>query len=191
MYADAALDAMITHNSYANNATCIAFINILWQLISMQRTPDSSWWVETYCSVAKDLEGTTQYSPRSSTYSYRGSLWQYTEMVIKDAVKQDLSVEEACEKWGSGANLMETVPSVIYILTKYSASAEEAIIRAINDTIDNDTIGSIVGAAVGALHGLSGLPSRWIEGLTGRTRSSDDGQVFKLILLAKKRFWIT
>lgn len=191
MYADAALDAMLTHNSYANNATCIAFVEILWQLLSVHVIPDSSWWVNEYCSIAKDLEGNTQYAPRSSAYSYRGSLWHYTELLIKDALKQNLSVKEACEKWGSWASLLETVPSVLYILTKHADNAEEAIIRAVNDTGDNDTIGSIVGAAVGALHGLRGLPSRWIEGLTGRTRSSDDGQVFKLILLAKKRFWIT
>ena len=190
MYADAALDAMLTHNSYANNATCIAFVTILWQLISMQKMPDSSWWVNTYCSVAKDLEGATQYVPKNPTYSYRGSLWQYTEMVIRDALGKNLSVGEACNNWGSGANLFETVPSVLYILAKHSDNAEEAIVRAVNDTSDNDTIASIVGAVVGALHGLRKLPSRWIEGLTGRTRSSDDGQIFKLILLAKKRFWI-
>ena len=190
MYADAAIDAMMTHNSYANNATCVAFINILWQLMAMTTTPDTSWWVKTYCSVAKELEGNTQYSPGSnSQYTYRGSLWQYTEMVIEDAINRGLSVKEACDKWGSHASLFETVPSVLYILALYGNYPEEAIIRAVNDTGDNDTIGSIVGAAVGALHGLKGLPHQWIEGLTGRTRSNDDGEIFKLILLAKKRFW--
>ena len=44
-------------------------------------------------------------------------------------------------------------------------------------------------AAVGALHGSSGIPSRWIKGLTGGTRSEDNGEVFKLILTAKQKFW--
>ena len=60
--------------------------------------------------------------------------------------------------------------------------------RAVSDTWDNDTIGSIVGAAVGALHGKKALPERWIEGLTGRTAIDDDGRVFELIRQAEKRF---
>lgn len=192
MYADAAIDTMITHNSYANNATCIAFVNILWHLLAMTHAPDPSWWVKTYCTVAKELEGNTNYSPgKNSQYTYNGSLWKYTEMVVGDAINRGLSVKEACKKWGSHASLFETVPSVLYILTVHANSSEEAIVRAVNDTGDNDTIGAIVGAAVGALHGLAGLPHRWIEGLTGRTRFDDDGQVFKLILLAKERFWNT
>ena len=193
MYADAAINAMMTHNSYANNATCVAFINILWQLLAMRSAPDPSWWVETYCAVAKELEGNTMYSSgKNSQYTYNGPLWKYTETVIKDAVNQGLSVKDACKKWGSHASLFETVPSVLYILALHSRDPEEAIIRAVTDTSDNDTIGSIVGAAVGALHGLTGIPYRWIQGLTGRTRAGidDTGEVFKLILSAKKTFWL-
>ncbi|HXK61665.1 MAG TPA: ADP-ribosylglycohydrolase family protein, partial [Acidobacteriota bacterium] len=36
----------------------------------------------------------------------------------------------------------------------------------------NDTIGAIVGAAVGALHGRSALPKACITGLLGRTRGT-------------------
>jgi ADP-ribosylglycohydrolase len=192
MYADAALDSMITHNSYANNATCIAFVAMLWQLISMNKAPIPLWWAETFSNLSKDLEGDTGYSVEKKThYSYKGSLWRYVEMVVNDALKNAHSSLEACERWGSGARLLETVPSVLYILAKYSHDPEEAIVRAVNDTWDNDTIGSIVGAAVGALHGVDGIPDRWIRGLTGRTRAGidDSGEVFKLILLAKKRFW--
>jgi ADP-ribosylglycohydrolase len=109
--------------------------------------------------------------------------------VVTDALRRRLSVLEACNEWGSGANLFETVPSVLYILAKHAQNGEEAIIRAVNDTKDNDSVAAIVGAAVGALHGLECIPDRWIRGLTGRTRSTDDGEVFKLILMAKKIFW--
>jgi ADP-ribosylglycohydrolase len=192
MYADAAINAMLTHNSYANNATCVTFVNILWQLLAMRGAPDPSWWVETYCAVAEELEGNTMYSStKNSQYSYSGPLWKYTKMVIRDAISQGLSVKDACKKWGSHASLFETVPSVLYILAAHANDPEEAIIRAVTDTSDNDTIGAIVGAAVGALHGLKGIPNRWIKGLTGRTRAGvdDSGEMFKLILLAKKMFW--
>jgi hypothetical protein len=62
-----------------------------------------------------------------------------------------------------------------------------------SDTKDNDTIAAIVGAAVGALHGRSALPERWIAGLTGRTSNEsgrvDDGRIFELIEQARRRFW--
>lgn len=184
MYADAALDSMLTHNSYANNATCVAYVHILWKLLAMTSAPEPSWWVKTYSGIASLLEGNGKHP------SKREHLWKYTETAIEQAFVQGVSVREACAKWGNGAGLFETVPPVLYILAKHAHKPEEAIVRAVNDTYDNDTIGSIVGAAVGALHGLKSLPARWIEGLTGRTRSDDDGQVFKLIMLAKKLFWL-
>lgn len=193
MYADAAIDAMLTHNSYANNAACVAFVHILWLLLSMKKAPVAEWWSKTYCSVAKELEGDSQYSTgKNSRIQYTGSLWQYADMVVNDALQHNYSILEASEKWGSWASLFETVPCVLYILAKHSLDPEEAIIRAVNDTGDNDTIGSIVGAAIGALHGLKGIPNRWIEGLTGRTKVGidDSGTVFKLILAAKKTFWL-
>lgn len=190
MYADAALDTMITHNAFGNTATCVAFVNILWELLAMSSPPEPCWWLDTYCSVAQELEGNTQYCPKIAHHDYyQGPLWQFTDKVVREALNRGMTVLEACNWWGSGANLFGTVPSVLYILATHAGNAEEAIIRAVNDTKDNDSVAAIVGAAVGALHGLKGIPDRWIEGLTGRTRSSDDGEVFRLIFRAKKSFW--
>ena len=91
------------------------------------------------------------------------------------------SRSEAAARWYSGAFLLETVPCVLYILACHGGDPEEAIVRAVNDTWDNDTIASVVGAAVGALHGEEALPLRWQEGLLGRTREADDGHVQGLI----------
>jgi ADP-ribosylglycohydrolase len=62
--------------------------------------------------------------------------------------------------------------------TKHADDPEEALIRAVNDTYDNDTIAAIVGAAVGAVHGKDALSKQWIDNLSGRTRESDDGKIF-------------
>jgi ADP-ribosyl-[dinitrogen reductase] hydrolase len=94
----------------------------------------------------------------------------------------------ACQLWYSGAFLLETMPSVLYILSRHAGDPEEAMIRAVNDTWDNDTIASIVGGALGALHGADAFPPRWIEGLLGRTRAEDDGRVFELIDAAVDAF---
>jgi ADP-ribosyl-[dinitrogen reductase] hydrolase len=84
--------------------------------------------------------------------------------------------------------LLETVPSVLYILARHAGDPEEALVRAVNDTKDNDTIAAIVGAAVGALHGASGLPERWVKGLPGRTRADDDGEVQRILERARARW---
>ncbi len=191
IYADAALDTMITHNSFGNTATCVAFVNILWELLAMSSVPEPNWWLDTYCSVAQQLEGSNKrYRPKITQHDYyQGPLWKFTDKVVREALNRGMSALEACTWWGSGASLFETVPSVLYILATHAGNAEEAIIRAVNDTKDNDTIAAIVGAAVGALHGLKNIPDRWIDGLTGRTRSNDDGEVFKLMFRAKEAFW--
>ena len=100
---------------------------------------------------------------------------------VGTAYRNNLAVVEACNSWLSAAFLLETVPSVIYILMKHGNDLEEAIVRAVNDTLDNDTIAAIAGAAVGALHGKKGIPKRWISKLSGRTSYSDDGRVFGLL----------
>ena len=81
------------------------------------------------------------------------------------------------------------MPSVIYILMLHGDDPEEAIVRAVNDTKDNDTIAAIVGAAVGALHGKHSLPERWMSGLSGRTMEDDDGRMLWLLEEARQQFW--
>jgi ADP-ribosylglycohydrolase len=72
---------------------------------------------------------------------------------------------------------------------RHGHDPEEAIVRAVNDTKDNDTIAAIVGAAMGALHGKSELPQRWITRLLGRTTGGDNGRVFALLDAARRTWW--
>ena len=72
---------------------------------------------------------------------------------------------------------------------RYGHDPEACLVRAINDTKDNDTVGAIVGSALGALYGVSGLPRRWIENLTGRTGATDDGRIFAILEQARRTFW--
>jgi ADP-ribosylglycohydrolase len=120
---------------------------------------------------------------------YSGTAWQFVQEKVSRANRQDLPVVETCNAWYSGAYLLETLPSVIYILTRHGHDPEEAIVRAVNDTKDNDTIAAIIGAAVGALHGKEAIPKRWIENLSGRTTDSDDGRIFELVEEAREAFW--
>ena len=112
---------------------------------------------------------------------FSGTLSQFVLQTVPDALIRETATVDACNRWFSGAYLLETVPSVLMILSKHAAEPEEAIIRAVNDTKDNDTIAAIVGAAMGALYGETALPQRWIDDLLGRTAQDDDGKVFDLL----------
>jgi ADP-ribosylglycohydrolase len=189
LWVDTTLCAMTTHNDSASISACLAFVGILWELLSMARPPRSDWYLQRYIEVARGLECDDSYRPRGGRFvTYQGPLWRYAERVIKEAMARDWDTLEACESWGSGAYLLETVPSVLYVLARHGADPEEAIIRAVNDTWDNDTVGAIVGAAVGALHGGAALPARWRRGLAGRLGESDDGHVQDLLEKARRQW---
>jgi ADP-ribosylglycohydrolase len=191
LWIDTALSSMMTHNDAGSISACLAFVYILRQLMLMDKPPEPAWWVETYVRIARDLEGQTCYHPRGGPLhdEFWGPIWKIVKDKVADAYTRSLSVREACSWWYSGAFLLETVPSVIYILMRHGHDPEEAIVRAINDTKDNDTIAAIVGAAVGALHGKKAIPERWIRNLSGRTTEADDGKICELIATARDRFW--
>jgi ADP-ribosylglycohydrolase len=187
LWFDTALAAMLTHNDNCSIASCLALVRMLRGLLAMTTSPARDWWLDTWTETTHDLEDNTRYSPRGGRFTdFRGSAGEYVRQVVGDALAADLPVQEACNAWYSGAYLLETVPSVLYILSRHGHDPEEAIIRAVNDTKDNDTIAAIVGAAVGALHGKASLPARWIENLTGRTTYDDDGRIFELMEKLKK-----
>jgi ADP-ribosyl-[dinitrogen reductase] hydrolase len=189
LWQDTALLARLTHNDCASVASCIAFVSLLWDLAALERPPSADWWAETFISALRDLDRGDEYTPRGGAYSATGAFSDLVETRLMDARRAGWSTRTACERFQSGAYLLETVPCALYILTQHGADAEEAIVRAVNDTRDNDTTAAIVGAAVGMLHGVDALPRRWREGLTGRTTTDDDGRMFELIERAKSRFW--
>ena len=190
LWVDAALGAMMTHNDRASTAACVAWVGLLWDLLDRESPPAPAWWLARYVTLARGLEGDSRYAPRGGAFTaYRGPLWRYTQERLVAAAGRDLPVREACAAWQSGAYLLETLPSVLYILMRHGHDPEEALVRAVNDTRDNDTIAALVGAAVGALHGRQGLPQRWIERLSGRTAERDEGRVPALIAAARAVFW--
>jgi ADP-ribosylglycohydrolase len=190
LWADTALCAMLTHNDRASISSCLSLVELLWDALQMDEPPLASWWGEIFCSTMEPLEGDAHYSPRSPDLEpYDGPVGRYASMMVTGALAEDLSVLDACRRWHSGAFLLETVPSVLYILTRHANDPEEAIVCAVNNTKDNDTVAAIVGAVVGALHGKSGLPKDWIDNLLGRTGAHDDGRIFELLEQTKERWW--
>jgi len=186
LWVDTALSALITHNDSSSLAACLSFVNMLWQLLGLDQPPEPEWWVTTYVSVAQGLELDKKYRPRGGrNQDCQGPVWKFVDRFLMEAYHEGL---EAGRIWYSGAFLLETVPNVLFILMKYGHDPEEALVRAVNDTKDNDTTAAIVGAALGAWHGRKGLPPRWIEGLLGRTQENDDGRLFDLLSQARQVF---
>ena len=189
LWADTLLAAHLTHRDALSNIACLAFIDLLWQWLAAQQPPDTRAWLDRFTAFCADVDPGVSYAPRAGhPPNFNGNLPALIEQYLHPALERGLSVTEAGEIWHSGAYLLETLPCVLFILARYQDDPEQAILAAVNETKDNDTIAAIVGAAVGALHGRSGLPDRWIDGLLGRTQADDDGRVFELIEQAINRY---
>lgn len=194
LWEDVALAAALTHNDATSTSACLAFCAQLVQLLDMDAPPSPDWWWRSYVEWARDLEGEPRLQPRGGLFTdWSGPLWHFVEEKVPRALGQGQTARQACDSWYSGAFLLETVPSVLFILACHAHDPEEAILRAVNDTRDNDTVAAIVGAAVGALHGASALPSRWVDHLTGIVELDHgsplvEGRYQRLVAEAIERF---
>jgi ribA/ribD-fused uncharacterized protein len=189
LWTDTALSAMVTHNDTFSLASCVAFTAMLWDLLAMDGPPEPRWWLDRFLEVATPLDTGRLYETRSPHLPQRALTFsEWLPDLLEPALRDSPTTLDACERWYSAAYLLETVPSAFYILMRHAHDPEQAILRAVNDTRDNDTTAAIVGAAVGALHGTDALPHRWRKGLLGRLGSDDDGALFRL-LDESKRLW--
>jgi ADP-ribosyl-[dinitrogen reductase] hydrolase len=191
LWLDVALASIVTHRDASSVASCVAFVDLLARLLRLPAPPTSDWIIATFVATVRQVCTDQPYRARSGRFTDReGSFPEYLEFVLGEAARNDWTTREACDAWSSGAYLLETVPSALWILARHAHDPEEAIVRAVNDTHDNDTIATLVGAAVGALHGKNGLPVTWQHGLLGRTTADDNGRVFRLIEEAIRRDWL-
>ncbi len=190
LWVDTVLGSALTHNDSASTAACVAFVAMLWELLGRDTPPAPEWWLDRYVAVARELEsGTRPYEPRAPKLDgYSGPMYDFVAAQVMNAWQNNLSTLDACEGWYSGAYLMETLPSMLYILMRHADDPEEAIVRAVNDTRDNDSVAALVGAAVGALHGIDALPALWRDGLLGRLGADDDGRLFALLDETRQRW---
>jgi ADP-ribosylglycohydrolase len=190
LWLSAALASIVTHRDACSVASCVAFADLLARLLRMPQPPAPEWILATFIATVRQVCTDQRYQPRGGHFAdWEGPYPDYLVHVLGEASRQGWSTREACDAWHSGAYLLETVPSVLWILARHAHDPEEAIVRAVNDTRDNDTVAAIVGAAVGALQGESALPERWRTGLLGRTQAADDGEVFRLVEAAVRREW--
>jgi ADP-ribosylglycohydrolase len=68
-------------------------------------------------------------------------------------------------RFSAACYVEDSIPAVVYLALKYHDDPETALIVNTNLGGDNAARGSVLGALLGAAHGLEELPDRWIEGL--------------------------
>lgn len=68
-------------------------------------------------------------------------------------------------RFSSACYVEDSVPAVIYLALKYHHDPETALIVNTNLGGDNAARGSVLGALLGAEHGIDKFPARWIKGL--------------------------
>lgn len=172
-----ALSSALTHDHASSTAACVAFARMLAEILWSGPSVPSGYFWETFVETARPLEGSQRLPSRVPGDDYCGPIWKLVEDRVPQALQSGASVAQACNGWYSGAFLLETVPSVLFLLERYRDDPEEAMIRAVMDTWDNDTVAAIVGSIMGAMHGEDAFPVRWRKNLTGRTTADDDGRV--------------
>tara|TARA_B100000609_G_C16992156_1_gene319280 strand:- start:148 stop:669 length:522 start_codon:yes stop_codon:yes gene_type:complete len=165
----------------------VAFVDLLFTLLHADGPPEPSWILNRWSAVVKAFEPDLVYAPRGAA-CVQAPTWRAAQVDVRRAIEGGLPTLTALGRWHSGAYLLETVPTVLLLLARYADDPEEAVIRAVNDTKDNDSIAAIVGAAMGALYGSKAWPARWVKGLTGRLDGEDDGAMQAVITQAKARF---
>ena len=85
------------------------------------------------------------------------------------------------------ADSMETIPATLAILTLAEGDPVRSITWSANFGRDADTIATMVGSIVGALHGASGLPSSWVAKVEANPAFSYQDDTQKLAQVVRSR----
>jgi ADP-ribosyl-[dinitrogen reductase] hydrolase len=68
-------------------------------------------------------------------------------------------------RFSTACYVEDSVPAVVYLALKYHDDPENALIANTNLGGDNAARGAVLGALLGAAHGVEKFPDRWIDGL--------------------------
>ncbi len=205
LYYDAVLATLITHGNAWALASIVPMTHLLWCCLAMPTgtAPTANWWIDEYLRVGADLEvGPLPYPLDTDLVpawfkNFRGGLCDFLDGPVRSAYRKGVSLRDACslDGFGSRADILQTLPAVLYTLMCHSDDVTCSLIAAVNDTKDNDTIAAIVGAYVGAIHGRDKIRAKWMEGVTsyslhcqGHESDSDRRVIAKLAEAAQEKF---
>jgi ADP-ribosylglycohydrolase len=201
LWRDVALASFLTHGSSVPLSATLAFAHLLWEVLrrSCGDVPEPEWWLDGYVAVAGQLErqpgGPRRHAdPVPALHrGFEGRLCELVDGEVRAAWRRGVPLREAVSTagFGSASDCLQAVPAALFVLMSHADNFESAVIAAVNDTKDNDSIASIVGAILGALHGMKAIPRRWLDGITSQVVSPpqpDREVIEKLAAEAVERF---
>ena len=148
------LATAVTHKNNAALVASLGSMKILWELLAVPSLPAPEWYLQHFLENCLDLEDGRTYPSHGPRFPrWRGTLCQFLSSAIPDARRQHLTVPQVLRGWGSGPYVLEMVPSWLYILERHAHEPEVAMSLAVSDTVEPHSLGALVGAALGALHG--------------------------------------
>jgi ADP-ribosyl-[dinitrogen reductase] hydrolase len=152
LWLDTALASIVTHRDACSVASCVAFVDLLARLLRLSQRPGASGSPPRFSAPYGRCARTRPIAGAMATLHRPGTPFPRLPARVTCSAKPSdtrWNTRQACDAWYSGAYLLETVPSpAVDPGEQHAHDPEQAIVRAVNDTHDNDTVAAIVGAAV-------------------------------------------
>jgi ADP-ribosylglycohydrolase len=185
LWRDVTLASFLTHGSTVPLSATVAFAHLLWEVLRRPcggRAPPPEWWLNEYVAIAGQIErppaGPFHHSgPIPALHgNFHGGLCAFVDREVRAAWRRGVPLRDAVslDGFGSASDCLQSVPAALYVLMSHAGNFEEAVVAAANDTQDNDSIASIVGALLGALHGRKAIPPRWLDGIVSSSVAPPD-----------------
>lgn len=154
LYFEVVLATLITHRDNLALSAAVGYAALLWKLLFEPCRPPATFYAQTFLEAIAGLEYGPGYECRAPGFKdWRGHLKDFLPLALGRAREEGWSVSRAIRQWGSGPYLLEVVPTLLYILEQHADDPDRALKAAISDTMERDTLGMLVGAALGALYG--------------------------------------
>ncbi len=90
----------------------------------------------------------------------------------KSLVDEGVETIPALGKLGLTCHVDEAFPATVFVLLKQAGSLESAMVENIMAGGDSAARGMLIGAILGAVHGVNAMPSPWMDGMSASGRIS-------------------
>jgi Ca-activated chloride channel family protein len=146
------LGAHITHHDEAVAAANVAYVSLLWDLLSRSDPPGARSYLDPFIQVLQQVEVDTEYAARQPRLDgWKGKLSDFLVMVVGDARRRSLGFQEAVREWGTSDYVLEAIPTLLYLLECHGHQPRQALQEAARVS---PLLGALAGTALGALHGV-------------------------------------
>ncbi|MBX3172612.1 MAG: VWA domain-containing protein [Candidatus Eremiobacteraeota bacterium] len=154
LWREVAVATALTHQNNAALVASLGTAKLLWEMLGVGGVPASDWYLQHFLEWSLDLEDGRSYPSHGRHFrGWRGTLCQFLSAAILEARTKNLTVPQVMLGWGSGPYVFEMVPNWLYILERHAHEPALALEMAVSNTVESHSLGALVGAALGALHG--------------------------------------